>query len=545
MSGAGAFSSRAWRETVECLIVGSARRPLPAVPDGADWAAALPTKAEAEADAAVQLADRAAVLGAHELAGREPRRLDPDGIQAFEGDERPVPIAAAGVLRELLAERKAGLFEEWVSLAAASDMHCPRELLPRYLSLWKQRGSSGLRDHLRAVAGPRGRWLADRDEQWAGLFGQTARSDDVGRITELFETGTTEERLAALGQLRRLDPHAARARLEQDFGRDRAEERALFVGALADDLVSEDEAFLESCLGDRSKRVKDRAASLLALLPSSALASRMRERLEGMVRIERQGLMRRPTIELQLPDALDDAMKRDGLVMEKRRTLGPKAAVVADLVAATPLTWWCEHFGLDPAALVKAARAGEWTLALFDGWQRRMAREPDAAWIRALLEDGLEHTGRNAEVQVGEALSLVDRLSDDDANPLRLLALGSNREGLALRGLTAGATGEWQHAERTAGHWDLAISRAALEAIRRWHGRLGPKEIMSHHLRAQLDHGLSRCLHPDVADEVLAGFKPALSPDHPLVPSLEKLIARLRFRQRMRAAFRVVAGDAS
>ena len=76
-----------------------------------------------------------------------------------------------------------------------------------------------------------------------------------------------------------------RARIPERWETDSAQDRALAVAALAVGLGPADEPFLERCLDDRAKGVREEAQRLLDRLPGSARAARMAARLRPLISV--------------------------------------------------------------------------------------------------------------------------------------------------------------------------------------------------------------------------------------------------------------------
>jgi hypothetical protein len=104
----------------------------------------------------------------------------------------------------------------------------------------------------------------------------------------LWENGTLEQRKLFLGRLRETDPDEARSLLQDGFAQLDARERAGLLEAITTGIGPADEDFLETLLGDRSKEVRQLAASLLARLPSSRYLARMAGRMAACLKQERK-----------------------------------------------------------------------------------------------------------------------------------------------------------------------------------------------------------------------------------------------------------------
>ncbi|MGI8809238.1 MAG: DUF5691 domain-containing protein [Acidimicrobiales bacterium] len=356
-----------WDELVAGALVGTARRPpvLPAADPGTALGGALAAIDLGDPEGAVLRAG--AVAGLYRLAGiRLPvdtRPLPP----ASPPEVRPHCSEAAAVrLDVMLAGRFRPVLEEWLGLVAAAGRLVPPDRLPGLLQVAST--NPGLRPPAVEVIGERGRWLAGMNPPLAWAAGGTDLDD-----TGTWSTGTAAARRLLLGRLRATDAAGARALVASTWATETPEDRAAFLAVLAIGLSMDDEPFLEVALDDRRKEVRQAAAGLLWRLPESRLAGRMAERARPLVRISRR------KVETILPDQVDDAMVRDGVVVRPPAGVGERAWWFHQLVAATPLMTWTAT----PAPPVDRADP-----LLRQAWAAAAARQHDEAWALALLDAG-------------------------------------------------------------------------------------------------------------------------------------------------------------
>ncbi len=302
-------------ELAAVAAVGTGKRPLPRLDLG------LPTYDPDEPTALpAQLLDAAAALAVVRRGAVPPAR--------------PVPVTAAGP--ETLPEPPedfvtalAGLRVEG-AVRAASDR---AELLVEALGWMHQAGYRlphrllvGLVDHTdprvrraaQRVAGERGRWLLEQLQE------EPAEPAVVG--IDDWRLGTTSQRVAYLRQELGHDRAAARALLQADWLASPAAVRETFLGVLSESLDPGDEDFLESCLDDRSRRVREEAVRSLVRLPGSAYRERMGPRLAQVLQLD----LNRRKVALALPKA-DQQMRRDGFAATE-----PPAALRWVLAAVPP-----------------------------------------------------------------------------------------------------------------------------------------------------------------------------------------------------------------
>ncbi|MFF5263063.1 DUF5691 domain-containing protein [Actinomadura viridis] len=392
-----------WSEHVTAALLGTERRPVPALPE-----------APAEGgDPAGRLLDQAAVLAMRRRAGRRPLTGAEPVAPAPQEEVPAVPPAAGRRLARILAGEQIGVLPEWLDAAARHGYRVPSRLLPELLE--KGRTDRVLRPAIAAAARRRGVWLALQNTDWAYLVGA---GEDPGGGTEVWETGTRQQRVAHLTRLRGTDPAAARAVLRETWSREPAPDRAAYLATFERGLSAGDEEFLEEALEDRGKDVRQLASDLLARLPGSAYGRRMAVRARGCLRPETRTVRERwqTWIMVVPPRVHDEDLARDGVPFHPtgsfapgRRTGGPvgtRAAWLREILARTPLATWTELFGLPPLEIVclpvaGGAEAGDGSGAagadadrrgardVHIGWARAALRQRDAEWARALLKGGV------------------------------------------------------------------------------------------------------------------------------------------------------------
>ncbi len=437
-----------WGQLRAAALVGTARRDVPPLPALGYVPRDGTTREEALLDAAA-LGD--AVRRAGRVADPAP---DPD-VPAPAETLAVAPPGAVQILELLVTQGPVGgasrgvLTVHWFDTAAAAGRVVPPRLLPQVLDLAT---TSAVRRAARAVLGERGRWLALRNPDWAWVT-------DEGRAEQ------AADRVSAIAALRTADPDAGRALVEQTWSTDGAQHRAASVAALLVGLGRADEPFLESCLDDRARSVREEACRLLDRLPGSARAARMADRLRPL--LTTHGTLRKH-LELGLPDDPDDAAVRDGLV-DPGPGVSKRARWLQQIVAGAPLEVWTEVTRAEPAKVVAMLRPDD-ALVVTGALTAAAAGRHDLTWARALM-----------------------RASPDT----RLLALlpADERERHLLARVSAAQLGtlstELAQAPRP---WGPDLSRAVLAAV-------GSDKTTGHAVRALRDV-LPTALHPSTLPAV-------------------------------------------
>jgi hypothetical protein len=472
----------AWERLVRAALLGTERQAEPADAATGDPALDGAVAALEVEPAEARLLGTAALLDAWRRAGQRAGRtaMSPAATApAPDAEERPATPLAAGVLRQVLAGTSAPLLAEWMALADAAGVTAPHELLPAVLDYGVRHAAA--REEIARSLGARGRWLAAQNPAWS--FATEVPADPAAG----WETGSAEERLRILGQVRETDPAAGLSLVQSTWKSDPARDRAGFVEALATGLSMDDEPFLESALDDRSKQVREASARLLSALPGSRLVARMVERLTPLLRPSGPpGLLARlaggsARILVELPAECDAGMQRDGIVSQLPGA-GERTWWLRQMLAAVPPSVWSARWEMDPAACLAAAHASEEGPLLLSAWTMAAVRGRDAAWAEALLRAG----------SGGDAASVAELLAPEQLEAValeRLRPLDVERLRPAQNGLVSGhPAAVLLQAARFP--WSPELTRAALRAVPRedpWYGL------------AELLRALAPYMHPATA----------------------------------------------
>ena len=193
--------------------------------------------------------------------------------------------------------------------------------------------------------------------------------------------------------MRTQDPAAAREWVQSTWEADRPEDRAAFLGALEIGLSMADAPFLESCLKDSRQEVRCGAAALLVRLPESPFVQVLWGHARAALCLE-NALLKKPTLEVVIPDNLDEVITLHGLnflfqhlVSFKLQTCIDKSTVkLAKILAFVPPFFWNRTFEQSPAALIDLALTNtDWARGILLGWLLAARQTQDSAWGAALL----------------------------------------------------------------------------------------------------------------------------------------------------------------
>lgn len=374
-------------DVATAALVGSARREPPPVPPSLGLVADDDGHGpEHRLLAGAALADVVSRGGATLQSTDAPTHASPPETLPACGE------AAAQLLHLLLTQPPVSkatrdeLVAEWLRLAESAGQRVSWSVLPGLLDFASSRPP--VARALGGALGERGAWLVGLNPTWSGALegGPTpaGASGDLGGTgwTTQWPTMATAEAIAAFARGRRTDPGVARALLEAEWDTVSAKVRGEAVRALRQELSVADEPVLERALDDRAKTVREAAAAVLGLLPESARAQRMADRLRPLVRV--RGTLSKH-VEVDVPDPPDDAAVRDGLTPPAKGG-GPVPTVwLAQIVRGAPLAAWTDLTGRSVPTTLKMVRDKDVLASLVEVVLDRR----DTEWALACVEMGL------------------------------------------------------------------------------------------------------------------------------------------------------------
>jgi hypothetical protein len=514
-----------WPAAVSVALVGTDRAgfTLPSV--GGSLGAACSPLVDSEADPASVLLRVAAAASTYSRCGRSAKRDDEALPPPCPPDTNPVcRPAAAALLRRILRGEHESLLGEWLTLAARRQVRAPSDALQDLLDLGRR--EPALRSLVLDAGGTRASWLAGFNEDWA----YAVAGGDTESLLETFETGAGAARLAAFQQLRRHDAQRARLELEKTWTQESPAERAALAGALAEGLSPADEPFLERALDDRRKEVRQKAASLLASLPTSALVARMIARATGLLSLGKAGVLRRTRIDVVPPLAADPALVRDGVDPKPPQGIGERAWWLAQIIGAVPPSTWTSAWSLQPVAVLEAARGNEWSDPLVAGWLIATERSRDATWAAAFWKhaDGARVDPRWEAPPPERVFTTVVPPDQVDFELRRSIEAEHN----ALRGDSAVLVAllQWPH------EWSDSLARAVARRMKQYVADAKVPLAVEFGLRALIE----RCAHAVPASAFAAfidGWPELSGASASWGPVIDSLASVLRFRNDLHLSF--------
>lgn len=335
----------------------------------------------------------AGVDAVYRYAGVLPQSAAPAPLRAPAESEEPCSSAMTEILRQILVGEERDLLPLAVVEMQSVGLVLPPELLPTALACAKDQ-----RPLLRSLLGARGRWLAAQNPAWAWAVSNSG----VERLPEsealrIFGEGSLGERREVLLQVRRRDPASARVWLADVWHREKAEVRRSLLRVLEVGLGSDDEAFLQAALGDRSAALRRQAAGLLRRIDGASYGHRMSlwaapcirmkaPDIAAKLRATTEGQTAAGDLEVALPELFEPAWAKDAMTEAAPGGVGRRAWWLSQLLAGTPLTTWTERLGADPAAIVRALRGNALATPILDGWSVAAIDQRAHEWMPHLWD---------------------------------------------------------------------------------------------------------------------------------------------------------------
>lgn len=325
---------------------------------------------------------RAGLWQVYHLAGYSPANRSPSEAAAPPESLPACSHRVALLIHEMLGGTHAELLVTALDRLRRAGQRLPHAMLPRILDT----SDRALRAALWHVVGSRGHWLANLNPDWSWVRELSSRTgDSLADLEQAWHDSDIEGRCHVLRRARGIDAPTARQWLEQVWSEEKAEHRLRLMRCVAHGLTLDDEPFLETCLTDRSALVKQEASRLLCLLPTSALAVRMRRLAASWLHSKSAA---GPVSELQsrLAEEFDSAWARDGLLEKPPAQTGRRTWWLSQVMERVPPSCWQEQFDLTPTELLRAIEQDDAASVLRRAWTTSALAHQQSSWYEPLFQ---------------------------------------------------------------------------------------------------------------------------------------------------------------
>ncbi|HVF21883.1 MAG TPA: DUF5691 domain-containing protein, partial [Pyrinomonadaceae bacterium] len=476
-----------WDELLATAVVGTEQRELKLAARDDNGLGQLLAQIN-NADREGSLLTAAAVLALYRSAGVAPAVDTQPAPEACVPDEAQRGSTASGQHLALMLDGQfREVLPEWLAAMNTARRRVPEEYLPALLD--HGLAEPRLRTLITVVLGQRGEWLAAQNPDWLYAIHRDER--------EVWETGSREERLLLLENVRSADPAKACELLATTWPQESAKDRVVFLEKFAIGLNTGDEPFLNEALHDRSVEVRRVARTLLAALPSSDFSRRLQQLVTRMMSFKKP-LIGKARIEVALPNDDPIAWLKEHNIeignppQNTTRSFGPKAWYLKEVISLVPITHWSKLWAKSPLAIVKAADESEWHESFILGFVTAVQRDPDPDWIEALV------AFTASDPKQTPLLELVRYLPASRLEALSLRALESQADGFS----DGHPAFHLLLAHRSA--WSDELSRAVVSSIKTRIAK-GHDNIVDWQTKSALKK-FARYVSPALYDELASGW---------------------------------------
>jgi hypothetical protein len=461
-------------------------------------------------EAPLVLLQGAALYGQLRKAGFRLENYSGELPKAAEApSEKDCSIASAHHFYLILSGQYEAVLPEFIFHLLKNGKCLPAEQLPQLL---RRTDTRLFWEDIQPTLGSAGRWLLAQHPAWRKLLADYSQTD--------WHTGSRQERLALLRFLRKNNPSDALQTLQSTWAEEDPSDRVAFLGEMGTGLSAQDEPFLENCLDEKRKEVRQAAAKWLAKLPGSRLSGRMYQRTMDIFEWK-QG-----KLSIHLPEEISTADARDGIL--KINTAwkgGTKAAYLGQLVAAIDPKNWEHFFGKKPLEILSIFARSDWASTLLKASAEAALFHQNQSWIAEIGSYWMEY-GTSPHWDFSEMDVLLANVPPAVFNPLALDFLKKTNH------LPEQGSAVFKLLQKNQSHFDDELSNLLISRFKNWLSSAKRQDWESFHYKAFLKMVALRS-----APELLEGFQKGWNTESPLWAFWEKpvedMLNTLLFRKEM------------
>ncbi|QHS61683.1 DUF5691 domain-containing protein [Chitinophaga agri] len=421
-----------WNNIINTALLGTGKRQLSV----ADLPTDLVTVAEKiigdkSLDTETQFLHLASVVLSYRQSGVNAVNNSGVPLQPAPPEERPYcNTAAIYALQDALDMDLLPLVHYW--LEACSDKR--QIVVPEYIPVILDTAVSQKRIRQLAmdVCGKRGQWLSKMNPDW--------QFPVVHSPEERWQTGSSEDRIQVLEEIRRSYPGMAREWLQQTWSQENTAAKTEFLKVMRINISEDDLSWLES-LKEKNQKVKDEIWTLLKNIPGSFIVQSYWQILQKAIT---HGTGKTLHISLQLP--LDKIIADSGIIMmSNQKNISDEGFILYQLTNNVPPSWWETHFNADKQEVINIFSNDDIGKRLLKAMIIPSGRFRDVAWVRLLT-------------QLTEDAFFPDGIS---------LLSPEEQEEYLLRMLPGDPQSIIHFMDKMDGEWNLKITREVLKWIAR------------------------------------------------------------------------------
>ncbi|MCB0520463.1 MAG: hypothetical protein H6577_16865 [Lewinellaceae bacterium] len=370
--------------------------------------------------------------------GELPKAVEPVG-------EKICSHKSSHHLHLILSGEYGEVLPEFIEHLLKNGKYLPPEHLPVLL---RRPDARNWWEKLQPALSAGGRWLLAQHPDW-GKWLEVSPKIDWG-------TGAREERLSLFRHLRKSSPATALNLLQSTWGEEGYRDKTAFLAEMEIGLSGQDEPFLECCLDDKRKEVRQVAARLLAKMVGSHLSKRMFRRATDILDWKAGKLT------VNIPEEPDDEAIRDGIQkIHADWKGGAKAAYLGQLVAALEPDVWSVFFEKQLPDIMGMFVRSDWAGILVKAITEAALFHNNQKWLDGICAYWLE-TAASPHWDFQGINDLAKQVSPAAFNQISLRILKENNQ---LPAVSAPVFSLFQYNKA---HWDDELGNLILSRFKNW-----------------------------------------------------------------------------
>ncbi len=304
-------------------------------------------------------------------AGKKSRSLPTIINHSSQPPDRELSSMAALFLESILEGSFSGALGEFLQLSRTKQKTIPAYLLTELMPMVED-GALSWSD-LQPLLSDQAYVLLGMHPSWKKYAADTHPAD--------WTSTDVEKRIAYLTFLRSVQADEALQMLQTNWEAEPTILKVKFLKVLKEELSPTDENFLEQCLDDADESVRKQAATLLALLPESALSVRLFEYVFAFFEEMDDGRLK-----VHFPQKADDYWAHTGLQNKRKKHpfQSHPAALLGQLIGYLHPSYWCTFFNASPDECLAYIEASALTVFLQRGLINAVLLHEEQDWANIM-----------------------------------------------------------------------------------------------------------------------------------------------------------------
>lgn len=368
-----------WNKIMHTALLGTDKAALPEETGTDALAAAHRLVMQQAGDKEDQFLQMAAIALNYRKCGGLPVREQVLFPAAAPEEPAYCSAAARQVLDEIISLENIPLLGFWLQQCATARQLLPPERLPYLFELSQKQ--QAIHPSLVACAGRRGEWLLQLNDAWKG---------DQAADEDTWHTGTLQQRLIFLDQLRTSHPARAGELVRQAWPQENANTRAELLKRLHGTVNEEDLSWLEPLMAEKSQKVREETLSLLKEIPGSSVVQQYWNIVRQAVQIKKTkgllGLGSKTSLEIALPAAIDDNIFKTGIEkMSSQKGVSDTEHILIQLMEAVPPALFEKEYDLTREEIIELFNKSKQAQRYLPALGNAAVLFKDKEWLKAII----------------------------------------------------------------------------------------------------------------------------------------------------------------